>query len=158
MSRLLLFFSALSVFAVSCGEPPLYIKVGNSLDEAVFKAPYDMVWEATLKAMKDENVKIDYKFEDGPVANYNCDMVANRPMLRTSQGEFRGFRYAFEIKLTKGSDAQTTNIKLKPILEAYEWRMYRDWFKCESKGVIEDRVFQEINKHLKEAMAAKSKQ
>lgn len=155
---------AVSLVAVGCLAPPLYKKVGKSLDEVVFSAPYDQVWDATLKAMEEEQVEIDfsdkttgeikttfYKFEDGAVANYNCDMVANRPMLRTSQGEFRGFRYAFEVNLSKSGDNQT-RLKLTPVLEAYEWRMYRDWFKCTTKGVIEDRVFSRINKHLKAAI------
>ena len=154
-----------SLVVAGCLAPPLYKKIGKSLDEVIFNASFEQVWEATIKAMVDENVEIDfsdeglgeikttyYKFEDGQVANYNCDMVANRPMLRTSQGEFRGFRYAFEFELEKAPNNQT-KMKLNPILEAYEWRMYRDWFKCESKGVIEDRVFNRINKHLLAAQA-----
>jgi hypothetical protein len=155
---------SVSLVAVGCLAPPLYKKIGNSLDEVVYAAPYAQVWEATMKAIVDEKVDIDfsdegtgeikttfYKFEDGDVANYNCDMVANRPMLRTTQGEFRGFRYAFELQLDKAPNNQT-KLKLTPILEAYEWRMYRDWFKCTTKGVIEDRVFNRINKDIKAAM------
>lgn len=140
----------LTVVLAGCATVPTKPTPTQRTD--VIDAPFDKVWEALVTTLSDEGFTFELiekdsgvintkmvTFASGPFADLRIERVAKHPLI--FGGNWSEGRYAFSILVTPISE-NVTQIKVTINCEAYENEKTNRWHACESKGVVEKRLFE----------------
>lgn len=150
-----LFF--VTLISAGCSQPFIKPKIENS---KTFQASYDPVWKAVVEVFAEKTYPIKAVEKDSGIIssdfielpnpqNPNSEFykLAVRPDWFASL--WRSARYMVNV-FVFSKEPNLTTITVNTHIEAFEYNVKSQWFKCYSKGIIERDLLKQINNKIKQ--------
>lgn len=152
-----LFICLCIVFLVGCATAPI-VPYTPIQDTFTINNSYDKVWKAVINTVTEfmEPIKIIEKdsglliTEFVSLGNrYNAAIkiksISYPPKLLMPN--WGGCRYSYTINISKIDD-NNTKIKILSNINGYDEGFTKKWYVCQSRGVIEENIFNKITEYL----------
>jgi len=153
-------FFVLSVFSLlsGCATTPT-IPNEPIQDTIIIDKSYNTVWKAVINVVTEfkDPIKVVEKdsglittdfviYANGFLAENDIKRLCYLPKIMLSDWVIG--KYFYTINISK-IDESKTQIKIITHLESFEKRMTGKWYLCESRGVIENNIFNKLREELK---------